>query len=126
MRRSWNAKSRQQVEAIEGSHRDFATVHRAFEAAESVFWVVPSDMQASDVMAAYLDFTKPAAEAFNARGVTRAVGVSEFGRNWQTSAGLVSAALVMDDLIAGAGVSCRADQSLVHGEPINQAGAIKS
>jgi uncharacterized protein YbjT (DUF2867 family) len=122
-----DAESRQRVEVIEGSHGDLATVNRAFEGAESVFWVVPPDMQASDVTAAYVDFTKPAAEAFKTQGVRRVVGVSALGRGWPKPAGLVSASLAMDDLIASTGVSYRALTNPSFMENlINQAGAIKN
>jgi len=122
-----DAESRQRVEVIEGSHGDLATVNRAFEGAESVFWVVPPDMQASDVTAAYVDFTKPATEAFKTQGVRRVVGVSALGRGWPKPAGLVSASLAMDDLIASTGVSYRALTNPSFMENlINQAGAIKN
>ncbi len=121
------AGASQRVEVIEGSHGDREIVNRAFEGADSVFWLVPSDMQAKDVTAAYVDFTKPACEAFKSQGVKRVVGVSALGRGWPKGAGLVSAALAMDDLIASTGVSYRALANPSFMENLlGQAGALKN
>ncbi len=117
----------QRIEVIEGSHGDMDVVNRAFQGADTVFWVVPPDMQTKDVTAAYVNFTRPAAEAFKSRGVKRVVGVSALGRGWPKHAGLVSASLAMDDLIASTGVSYRALANPSFMENlINQAGALKN
>jgi len=50
---------RKYVEVIEGSHGDAGVVERAFEGADSVFWLVPPDSKANSVDAAYVDFTRP-------------------------------------------------------------------
>ena len=99
---------RKRVEVVQGSHSDLAVVNKAFKGADSVFWLVPPDFQAKSVEAAYLDFTRPACAAFKSQGVKRVVGVSALGRGWPKNAGLVSASLAMDDLIASSGVSYRA------------------
>src|SRR5580658_8092752 len=99
------AGTRQQVEVIEGSHGDPAVVDKAFDGADAVFWLTPPDPRAESVEAAYLGFTRPAAEAFEKHGVQRVVGVSALGRGtpWAARAGYVTASLAMDDLIAGTG-----------------------
>src|SRR5580692_8391266 len=104
------AGTRQQVEVIEGSHGDPAVVDKAFDGADAVFWLTPPDPRAESVEAAYLGFTRPAAEAFEKHGVQRVVGVSALGRGtpWAARAGYVTASLAMDDLIAGTGVAYRA------------------
>jgi uncharacterized protein YbjT (DUF2867 family) len=99
---------RKRVEVVQGSHGDIDVVTKAFKGADSVFWLVPPDFRADSVMAAYLDFTRPACEALRSQRVKRVVGVSALGRGWPKSAGLVSASLAMDDLIASTGVSYRA------------------
>ncbi|HLY19683.1 MAG TPA: NAD(P)H-binding protein [Bryobacteraceae bacterium] len=99
---------RKRVEIVQGSHGDIQVVTEAFEGADAVFWLVPPDRRAASVMAAYLDFTRPACEAFRSQRVQRVVGVSALGRGWPKNAGLVSASLAMDDLIAATGVSYRA------------------
>lgn len=101
---------RARVEVVHGSHGDIDVVHKAFAGADAVFWLVPPDPKAESVEAAYVDFTRPACAAFRSRGVKRVVGVSALGRGtaMARNAGLVTASLAMDDLIASTGVSYRA------------------
>jgi len=98
------------VEVVEGSHGDPAVVDQAFDGADAVFWLTPPDPRADSVEAAYVGFTRPAAEAFTKHGVQRVVGVSALGRGtpWAAHAGYVTASLAMDDLIASTGVAYRA------------------
>jgi len=98
------------VEVVEGSHGDQGVVDRAFDGADSVFWLVPPDPHAKSVKAAYVDFSMPAAEAIAGLGVGRVVSVSALGRGTAVAdnAGYVTGSLAMDDLIAGTGVSFRA------------------
>jgi uncharacterized protein YbjT (DUF2867 family) len=103
-------QARERVEVVQGSHGDADVVNKAFAGADAVFWLVPPDPHADSVEAAYVDFTRPACEAFTRQGITRVVGVSALGRGtpWAANAGLVTASLAMDDLIASTGVSYRA------------------
>jgi uncharacterized protein YbjT (DUF2867 family) len=116
---------------VVGSHGDGAVVTRAFQDADSVFWLVPPDPRAASVEAAYVDFARPAVNALRQQGVKRVVGVSALGRGtpWATHAGLATASLAMDDLIASSGVSYRAltmpsfmDNLLRQVEPITKNG----
>jgi len=104
------AHTRERIEVVQGSHGDRDVVTRAFAGADSVFWLVPPDPRAGSIESAYVDFTRPACEAFKRQGVKRVVGVSTLGRGtpWAAHAGLVTASLAMDDLIASTGVSYRA------------------
>jgi uncharacterized protein YbjT (DUF2867 family) len=104
------AGTRQHVEVIEGSHGDPAVVDKAFDGADAVFWLTPPDPRAESLEAAFVGFTRPAAEAFRKHGVKRVVGVSALGRGtpWAARAGYVTASLAMDDLIASTGVAYRA------------------
>jgi len=101
---------RDRIDVVHGSHSDAAVVDKAFAGADAVFWLVPPDPRAKTVDAAYLDFTRPACAAFKTRGVKRVVGISALGRGTPAGAhaGLVTASLKMDDLIASAGVHYRA------------------
>ncbi len=101
---------REQVEIVQGSHSEARVVDQAFEGADSVFWLCPPDSRAESVMAAYVDFTRPACEAIRRHGVQRVVNISALGRGtpMAANAGYVTASLAMDDLIAGTGVSFRA------------------
>lgn len=125
------ARLRERVEVVEGSHGDRKVVTLAFEGADAVFWLVPPNPHTDSVEAAYLDFTRPACDAFKNAGVRRVVGVSALGRGAPQArkAGLVTVSLEMDDLIAGTGVSYRAltmpsfmDNLLRQVEPIKNRG----
>ena len=100
----------ERVETVEGSHGDAAVVKQAFRGADAVFWLVPPEPQASSVEAAYVDFSRPACDAFRSEGVGHVVGVSSLGRSKLQAkhAGLITASLAMDDLIASTGVNYRA------------------
>ncbi|SES45763.1 NAD(P)H-binding protein [Actinokineospora terrae] len=100
---------RDRAEVITGSHGDPATLDRALTGADAVFWLVPPDGSRTP-HEAYTGFTRPAARAFTTHGVTHVVGVSALGRGTPHAAhaGLVTAALAVDDLIADTGVAYRA------------------
>src|SRR6266566_1949951 len=101
---------RERLDIVEGSHRDAAVVDEAFANVDAVFWLTPPDPQAPSVEAAFVGFTRPAAEAFKRHGVQRVVGVSALGRGtpWAAQAGYVAGSLAMDDLIASSGAAYRA------------------
>jgi uncharacterized protein YbjT (DUF2867 family) len=124
-------ETRKRVEVVQGSHSNINVVNQAFSGADSVFWVVPPQPQSESVEAAYVGFTRPACDAFQSLGVGRVVGVSALGRGLAVAmnAGLVTASLAMDDLIASTGVSYRAltmpsfmDNILRQIEPIKSRG----
>ncbi|MFC1431622.1 NAD(P)H-binding protein [Streptacidiphilus sp. N1-3] len=100
---------RGRVEVVTGSHAEPAVLDRAFEGADAVFWLVPPDVSLTPRQA-YSGFSRPAVSALAAHGVGQVVGVSALGRGTAVadSAGLVTASLAMDDLIAGTGVGYRA------------------
>ncbi|GAA4533471.1 NAD(P)H-binding protein [Amycolatopsis samaneae] len=100
---------RECVEVVVGSHGDAEVVDRAFEGADAVFWLVPPDSSRPPADG-WLGFTAPAAKALAVHGVGHVVGVSALGRGTPVAdrAGLVTASLAMDDLIAETGVAYRA------------------
>ncbi|MGV9589963.1 NAD(P)H-binding protein [Streptomyces tendae] len=100
---------RERVEVITGSHGDPAVVDRAFDGADAVFWLVPPDASRTPDDA-YRRFSVPAARALGVHGVGHVVGVSALGRGTPVAgrAGLVTATLAVDDLLAGTGVAYRA------------------
>ena len=104
------ADVRDSLDIVEGSHGDAAVVDKAFSGADAVFWLTPPDPRAPSVEAAFVGFTRPAAEAFKRHGVGRVVAVSALGRGtpWADRAGYVTGSLAMDDLIAASGVAFRA------------------
>jgi len=101
---------REKVETVQGSHGDAAVVKQAFRGADAVFWLPPPDPKAKSVEAAYVDFSRPACDAFRIEGVKHVVGVSSLGRGkpQARNAGQITASLAMDDLITRTGVSYRA------------------
>jgi uncharacterized protein YbjT (DUF2867 family) len=101
---------RDRVEVIQGSHGDPQVVTRAFDDADALFWLLPTDHHAASADEAYVGFTRPAAEAMRSQGVKRVVDVSALGRKttYAGQAGYVTASLAMDDLIASTGVAFRA------------------
>jgi len=104
------AQTRESVEIVQGSHGDIDVVTKAFADAAAVFWLLPPNHRAESLDAAFLDFTRPACEAFTSQGVERVVGVSAVGRGSAVAghAGLVTASLAMDDLISSTDVNYRA------------------
>ncbi|TIO08092.1 NAD(P)H-binding protein [Mesorhizobium sp.] len=124
-----SSRTRERVEVVQGSHGDIDVVNQAFAGADAVFWLVPPDFHAETIEAAYVNFTRPACDAIKSRKVKRVVGVSALGRGVARNAGMVSASLAMDDLIASTGVSYRAltmpsfmDNILRQVEPIKSQG----
>lgn len=96
------------AEVIEGSHGDAAVIDRALDGAEALFWLAPPDTSRT-LDEVYLDFTRPAVDAINRRGVARVVSVTALGRGtrWQDHAGLVTASIKMDDLLMETGAAFR-------------------
>jgi len=101
---------RQRIEVIQGSHGDAAIIEKALTGADALFWLIPPEplMILSSVDEAYVDFTKPAAEATRKCGLKRVVSVSAIGRGWNKKAGLATANIKANDVLAGTGVSLRA------------------
>jgi uncharacterized protein YbjT (DUF2867 family) len=92
---------------------------------------VPPDPTADSVDAAYVGFTRPAANAFARSGIKRVVGITALGRGtpMATNAGFATATLAMDDLIGNSDVSYRAltmpsfmDNIARQSAPINKQG----
>lgn len=62
-------------------------------------WLVPPNPRAENIHDHYLDFTRPAADAIKATGLTRVIGVTSLGRAYGRPAGLLSPAFEMDAMI---------------------------
>ncbi|MER6442316.1 NAD(P)H-binding protein [Streptomyces sp. NPDC001185] len=121
---------RARAEVVEGSHADADTIAKALEGADRLFWLVPPAgfRDAGPAGSYYLDFTRTAAREAASRGV-RMVHVTSLGRGYNGVAGLLSAALDMDELIESTGVQCRAlalpffmENVLHQAQPISQQG----
>ena len=101
------AEYQNRIEIVEGSHGDAATLEKAFKGADSLFWLVPPDLSLDSVDAAYVDFSRPGANAIKQSGIKRVVVVSALGRGWKKEAGLVTSSIKVDDLLASTGVNLR-------------------
>jgi uncharacterized protein YbjT (DUF2867 family) len=97
-----------QLDVIEGSMADAATIARALPGVTSVFWLPPGDPTMASAKAAYVDVSRAFCDALPGSAVTHVVGISALGRGWPKPAGHVSATLAVDDMIAQTGVNYRA------------------
>lgn len=79
------------VEVIQGSHADAKVVARAFDGADSLFWLPPGGPAEESAYAAYVAFSKPAVAALTTGSIKRVVAVSALGRGWPKDAGHVTA-----------------------------------
>jgi len=117
---------RDRVDIVQGSHGERTVVDQAFEGADAVFWLVPPDPSAESVHAAYVEFSRPAAEAISRHHVGRVVSISALGRGLPLNAGYVTATLEADDLFMSTGVNFRAlTMPSFMDNVVRQAGAIK-
>ncbi|MEV0844805.1 NmrA family NAD(P)-binding protein [Streptomyces sp. NPDC049954] len=98
---------RARVEVVEGSHDDPDVLKRALAGAGGLFWLVPPNPRADDILEHYLSFTRPACEAITEQGVRRVVAVSSLGRGYGKDAGQLTPAFRMDELIESTGVAYR-------------------
>jgi uncharacterized protein YbjT (DUF2867 family) len=102
------ARVTDRVDVVQGSHDDTDAVTKAFAGADSVFWLVPPNPRGDRGSERYyLDFTRPAGQAIKSQAVQRVVGISTLGHGYQGKAGILSAALAMDELIESTGVGYR-------------------
>jgi hypothetical protein len=62
-----------------GAGRGTAWLERAFDGADTVFWLVSPDRTADSVEAAYVGFTRPAAEVLRRLAIPRVVGITAIG-----------------------------------------------
>ena len=99
---------REQVEVVEGSHGDAATVDQAFRGADAVFWLCPPS-PAPTPAAATVDFARPGAAAMRRHGVPHIVAVTTLGRDtpWQERAGNATGSIHMVDLLRTTGAAVR-------------------
>jgi uncharacterized protein YbjT (DUF2867 family) len=96
------------AEVVQGSHGDVGAITKVLAGADRMFWLVPPPglRHAGSSERYYLDFTRPVCQVIASQEV-RVVGVSTLGHGYQAKAGLLSAALAMDELIEGTGAPYR-------------------
>ena len=96
-----------QVEVVEGSHGDPATLARALDGAEAIFHCIPPDYRAADVREYYLGFARALAAALPGSSVGRVVFVSSGGRGRSEHAGVVGISHEVEELLEATGVAVR-------------------
>ncbi len=97
-----------QIDVVEGSMADAATIARALPGVTRVFWLPPGDPMLPSAEAAYVGVSRAFCEGLRESEVTHVIGVSALGRGWPKPAGHVTATLAVDDMIAATGVQYRA------------------
>jgi uncharacterized protein YbjT (DUF2867 family) len=100
---------RHHIEVVQGSHGDAAIIEKVLTGADALFWLIPPEpfMNMNSVDEAYANFTRPAAKAITKCAVKRVVSVCGIGRGWNKEAGLVTANIKADDVLASTGVALR-------------------
>jgi uncharacterized protein YbjT (DUF2867 family) len=96
-------RDRERVEVVQGSHDNIDVVTRAFAGADSVFWLVPPDYQAESGESAYVDFSRPACDAFKSQGMffSPLSGDRQFPTCATRDIAAVAARLLLDDSWSG-------------------------
>jgi uncharacterized protein YbjT (DUF2867 family) len=97
-----------QLDVVEGSMAEAATIQRAMRGVTRVFWLPPGDPKLPSAKAAYVDVSRAFCDALPGSDVTHVVGISALGRGWPKPSGHVTATLAVDDMIAANGVQYRA------------------
>ena len=99
---------REQVEVVRGSTDDAATLRRALEDVEALFWCVPAPaLQVSDVRGHFERFARAASRAIRAAGTPRVVSISAGGKGLARNAGPVSGLHAMEDILNETGAAVR-------------------
>ena len=99
---------REQVEVVHGSMDDAATLRRALDGVDALFFCVPpASRQETDVRGHYEKFARVAAEAVCAAKTPRVVTISAVGKGRTRKAGPISALHAMEDLLNESGAAIR-------------------
>jgi uncharacterized protein YbjT (DUF2867 family) len=99
---------REQVELIEGSPDDPASLRRALDGVEALFWCIPStSAQETEIEGHYERFARAASEAVREAGTARVVTVSAIGKGVARNAGPISGLHTMEEILDQSGASIR-------------------
>ncbi|GAA4520436.1 NAD(P)H-binding protein [Actinoallomurus oryzae] len=99
---------RERVEVVRGSLDDVGAVTEAFADAGGVFWLVPPTPTADSMRDRALEFTRTLCAAIGSQGVERLVYISALRGDGDAPGRHAPTSLIMDEMIEGTGVSCRA------------------
>ena len=99
---------REQVEVVRGSSDDAATLRRALDGVEALFWCVPTEtFQEADVERHYERFARAGWQAIREAGTPRVVTISAGGKGLARKAGPISALHGMEEILNESGASIR-------------------
>jgi uncharacterized protein YbjT (DUF2867 family) len=99
---------REQVEVIRGSTDDAATLRRALDGVESLFWCVPAEsLQETKVEQHYERFACAAWQAIREAGTSRVVTISVGGKGRARQAGPISGLRAMEEILNESGAAIR-------------------
>jgi uncharacterized protein YbjT (DUF2867 family) len=99
---------REQVEVIRGSMDDAATLRRALEGAEALFWCVPAESSAeTKVEEHYERFACAAWQAIRAARTPRVVTISAGGNERSEKTGSISGLHAMEEILNESGAAIR-------------------
>ncbi len=98
---------RESVEVIAGSHADPATLIRALEGVEAMFWCQPDSITAEDYYGFYRDFASAGCAAIRHQQTPRVVVLSATGGAFNGQAGPITALHQMEDILGRSGAHLR-------------------
>jgi len=99
---------REQIEVVRGSTDDAATLRRALEGVEALFWCVPpASLQETDVQGHFERFARAACQAIREARVPRVVTISAGGKGLARNAGPISALHAMEAILHESGAAIR-------------------
>src|SRR5262245_1570535 len=99
---------REQVEVVSGSSDDPATLERALDDVEALFWCVPTEpLLEVNVRGHYERFADAAFQALRKSGTPRVVTISAVGKGLARNAGPISGLHAMEDILNESGAALR-------------------
>jgi uncharacterized protein YbjT (DUF2867 family) len=102
------ASLRQRVEVVGGSTSDAATLGRALDGMEALFWCVPAESsQETHVERHYEAFACAALQAIRQAGTSRVVTISAGGKGLAREAGPISGLHAMEEILNESGAAIR-------------------
>jgi uncharacterized protein YbjT (DUF2867 family) len=97
-----------QIEVVRGSTDDAATLRRALDGVEALFWCVPpAPLQETFVRGHYERFARAGCQAIREAGTPRVVTISAAGKGLARNAGPISGLHAMEDILNESGAAIR-------------------
>src|SRR6266516_956735 len=98
----------EQVEVVRGSTDEAATLRRALEGVEALFWCVPTESsQETNARGYYECFARAGCRAIREAGTPRVVTISAGGEPLARNAGRISGMRAMEDILNQSGAALR-------------------